>query len=66
MQHFKILKPSGLVETLNLNSFLNIKIQLKCQDPFSNAIIYVLDQLIAETKTDLESTTCPLLSSILH
>jgi hypothetical protein len=35
-------------------------------DPFSNANIYVLDQLIAETKTDLESTTCPLLSRILH
>jgi len=34
--------------------------------PFSNANIYVLDQHIAETKTDLESTTCPLLSSILH
>ena len=35
-------------------------------DPFSNANIYALDQLIAETKTDLESTTCPLLSPILH
>jgi len=35
-------------------------------DPFSNANIYVLDQLIAETKTDLETTTCPLLSPILH
>jgi hypothetical protein len=35
-------------------------------DPVSNANIYVLDQLIAETKTDLESTTCPLLSPILH
>jgi hypothetical protein len=29
-------------------------------DLFSNANIYVLNQLIAETKTDLESTTCPL------
>ncbi len=35
-------------------------------DPFSNANIYALDQLLAETKTDLESTTCPLLSLILH
>jgi hypothetical protein len=35
-------------------------------DPFSNANIYALDQLIAETKTDLESTTCPLLSPILQ
>jgi len=35
-------------------------------DPFSNANIYALDQLIAETKTDLEFTTCPLLSLILH
>ena len=35
-------------------------------DPFSNANIYALDQLIAETKTDLESTTCPILSLILH
>ena len=35
-------------------------------DPFSNANIYVLDQLKAETETDLESTTCPLLSPILH
>jgi hypothetical protein len=35
-------------------------------DPFSNANIYVLDQLIGETKTDLESTTCLLLSPILH
>jgi len=38
----------------------------KCKDPFSNAIFYALDQLIAETKTDLESTTCPLLSLIFH
>jgi len=35
-------------------------------DPFLNANIYVLDQLIAETKTDLEYTTCPLLITILH
>ncbi len=35
-------------------------------DPFSNVNIYGLDQLIAETKTDLESTTCPLLTLILH
>ncbi len=35
-------------------------------DQFPNVNIYVLDQLIAETKTDLESTTCPLLSPILH
>jgi hypothetical protein len=33
-------------------------------DPLPNANIYVLDQLKAETKTDLESTTCPLLSPI--
>jgi hypothetical protein len=33
---------------------------------FSNSNIYALDQLIAETKSDLESTTCPLLSPILH
>ncbi len=26
-------------------------------DPFSNANIYALDQLIAETETDSESTT---------
>ena len=35
-------------------------------DPFSIANIYVLVQLKAETKTDLESRTCPLLSPILH
>ncbi len=35
-------------------------------DPFSNANIYVLDHIIAETKTNLESKTCPLLSPILH
>ncbi len=35
-------------------------------DPFSNANIYALDQLKAETKTDLESPSCPLLSPILH
>jgi len=34
--------------------------------PFSNANIYVLVQLIAEIKTNLESTTCPLLSLILQ
>ena len=41
--NFKILKPSGLVETLNLNSFLNIKIQLKC--PFLNAKTHFQMQL---------------------
>ena len=35
-------------------------------DPFSNANIYALDQLIAENKTDFESTTCSLLSPILR
>ena len=34
--------------------------------PFSNTNIYVVDQLIAEPKTDLESTNCPLLSLFLH
>ncbi len=34
--------------------------------PFSNANINALDQHIAETKADLESTICLLLSSILH
>jgi hypothetical protein len=35
----------------------------KCKDPFSNAIFYALDQLIAETKTDLESTTYKICGS---
>jgi hypothetical protein len=34
--------------------------------PFSNTNIYVVDQLLEEPKTDLESTTFPLLSTILH
>ena len=33
---------------------------------FSNANIFVLDQHIAEFKTDLKSSTIPLLSPILH
>ncbi len=33
---------------------------------FSNENIYVLDQLIVETKTDLKSPISPLLSPILH
>jgi len=33
-------------------------------DPFSNANIHVLDQLILETKTDLKSLTTHLLSTI--
>jgi len=35
-------------------------------DPFSNANTVVLDQLIAETKTYLESTTSPLLNPIAN
>jgi hypothetical protein len=34
--------------------------------PFSNANIFVLDQHIAEFKTDLKFSTSPLLSPILH
>jgi hypothetical protein len=34
--------------------------------PFSNANIFVQDQLIAETQTDLKYSTCPLLDPVLY
>jgi hypothetical protein len=34
--------------------------------PFSSANIFVLDQLIAEIKTDLESSSCPLLEPMFY
>ncbi len=55
-------------EKINRPVTLRMRISLLVPgvDPFSNANIYALDQLVAETKTYLKSTTCPLLSSILH
>jgi len=51
---------------IHLKSYRKTPLLLPGVDLFSNATFYLLDQLIAETKTDLESKTCPLLSPILH
>jgi hypothetical protein len=53
-------------ESFRVNFYRKTPLLVPGVDPFLDANIYASVQLIAETKTDLESSTSPLLSPILH